>query len=84
MLAPNAEQIETAVDQMKDVSQFIHDAQQKELHFAIGDGRRVALGISGLSNDFMTGYALGLQTARVVISQNTALVVSDVDSKGVL
>lgn len=76
MLAPNAEQIETAAEQIKQgqLSGFIRDSQRKELHSAVG----------AVSDDFVRGYELGVQTARVVLQGSTALMLKGVDPKDVL
>jgi len=85
MLSPNAENIETASDQLKgkQIPDFISKSQLKELG-SYGDVRAQSLGASGLSKDFQAGYELGLQTARVVISQSVTLVIAGVNPSNVL
>lgn len=57
MIVPNAEMIEAANDQLTkmDVGQLAH--QRVELVNAVG----------AVGHDFMLGYELGLQTARVFL-----------------
>lgn len=74
MLAPNAEQIETAQDQLLTLSDFIRNSQRKELHAAMGTE----------SDDVVRGYELGLQTARVVIAQSMAIILGKVKPEDVL
>ena len=76
MLAPNAEQIETAAEQLKRLrleANGILLSQYKELK-AFGPTRANEIGaLEGLSSDLALGYELGLQVARVVISQSIAI-----------
>lgn len=63
MIAPSAMMIETAEDQLKDdeyikAHLWVWAEQDKELLSAIPNG----------SHEFMNGYALGLQTARVLLA----------------
>lgn len=77
MLSPNAEQIETATDQLKSgtaLPPWLRQSQLKELHVARGDQ----------STDFALGYELGLQTARVAIAQNVAIAVAGIKASDVL
>lgn len=78
MQAPNAEQIETAMDQLKGtaVPEWIRESQKKELHSAGPEGYA--------TNDFANGYELGLQTARVVIAQSMAINLKGVNPDDVL
>lgn len=86
MLAPNAEQIESAVDNLKvgttevlssypTLSDFIHDSQLKELHSALGEN---------ISEDFVEGYMLGLQTARIVLLQSVKLMLAKINPIDIL
>jgi len=77
MLAPNAEQIEAAAEQIKQgkISDFILESQRKELNAAIP---------KDVSHDLSSGYELGLQTARVVLSLSPALLLKGVEPKDVL
>ena len=78
MIAPNAEQIETAIDQLKSgtVPQWMLDSQKKELHSAGPEGYA--------TNDFANGYELGLQTARVVIAGSVAVNLANIKPSDVL
>lgn len=62
MIVPSAGIIETAIDELKSPDTFKgHDwvlpDQQKELKSAVPDA----------TNDFVAGYTLGLQAARVLL-----------------
>ena len=54
---PAAMFIESAVDMLKEADPRTMQDQRKELHVAVGDK----------SEDFIQGYELGLQTARVCV-----------------
>lgn len=85
MISPNAEQIEAAVDQIDKLPKWMAESQQKELHSAMSDPALEKLGVSApYGGDFEAGYALGLQTARVVISQSAALILHGVKPEDVL
>jgi hypothetical protein len=65
MIAPSAMIIEIATDQLKSPATFaghtwVPAAQRKELHSALPDA----------SEDFTTGFELGIQTARVLLLGN--------------
>ena len=70
--------IEMAADELNSVNEFLKTSQQKELH-SFGDERAKLLGASGISNDFSTGYALGLQVARKIIQASTEVHMHDAD-----
>ena len=85
MIVPNAEQIEQAHDSLTKgttktpvdyptLSDFIHDAQFKELKCAVGE----------MADELDAGYLLGLQTARIVLMQSTALMLAKVKPEDVL
>lgn len=57
MTIPNAEMIEAANDQLSKIDAAHMQQQRAELHSAVGDA----------SQDFILGYELGLQTARVFL-----------------
>ena len=83
MQAPNAEQIETAADTINKVPSFVRASQTKELH-SFGEVRAQALGVSGLSLDFVKGYELGLQTARIALAGSGLLVMKGVKADDLL
>ena len=83
MQIPAAQFIESAADSIKSLDAFVAAGQTKELA-SFGAVRAKALGASGLSDDFVLGYQLGLQTARVVIATSGALIVKGVNPKDVL
>ena len=64
--------IESAAEQVKKLTAFEHTDQLAELH-TVGASRLVELGASGLNDDVSIGYLLGLQTARVILATNPAL-----------
>lgn len=78
MVIPAAEFIEEAADSLATIDTWAKEDQMKELH-GFGDERAIAIGATGLSKDFMIGYELGVQTARVLISMNVAAVEAKVD-----
>ena len=83
MLSPAVMFIEAAIDDLKNVPQFIADSQKREL-VSLGAPRAQKAGASGLTPDFTAGYMLGLQTARVILAGSAALVIKGVNSKDVL
>jgi hypothetical protein len=83
MLSPAVMFIESAIDDLKNVPQFIADSQKRELT-SLGAARAQKAGASGLTPDFTAGYVLGLQTARIILAGSAALVTKGVDPKDVL
>jgi hypothetical protein len=83
MIAPNAETIEMAADNLKSVPDFIQKSQIQELQ-SFGDVRAQGIGASGLTEDFKVGYALGLQTARMILATSAVLAIKGVDPLQVL
>lgn len=83
MQAPNADQIEIAADQLKTVDRGMMNSQIKELR-EFGDVRASAVGAHGCSPDFVLGYVLALQTARVVLAQSVALAMAKVPPETLL
>jgi hypothetical protein len=78
MQVPNAEQIETAIDQLNGptIPQWLRDSQKKELHSAGPEGYA--------TKDFANGYELGLQTARVVIAQSVVVQLKGINPSDLL
>lgn len=73
MIVPAAMMIEAAIDQLKSATAFSADAwvlrdQRKELDSAVPNA----------SEDFKSGYELGVQTARVLLSGMPAAVFNKV------
>lgn len=83
MLAPSAMFIESAADSLPSVPDFIRVSQLKELS-SFGAERAKRLGASGLSDDFVLGYQLGLATARAILATSGALAVKGVDPRQLL
>jgi hypothetical protein len=83
MIAPSDDIIEEAIEQLGTISPFIRDNQRNELR-SIGDTRAKSAGASGVTVDFVMGYELGLQTARVMIASSPALAVANVKPGDVL
>ena len=86
MVIPAAMQIEVAADSLKANSQrnlFALEDQRKELE-TFGESRAQTLGASGISDDFKIGYALGLQTARVMIATNPHVLAAEWPASDVL
>jgi hypothetical protein len=71
MISPAAMFIEIGADSIRNVPSFIALSQLKELH-AFGEEKAKVIGASGLTDDFMKGYELGLATARAVIARSPA------------
>lgn len=74
MTSPSVMFIEMAADRLKTVPDWLALSQRKELQ-TFGDYRAKAIGATGVSDDFIRGYELGLSTARVIISMSVAAVV---------
>jgi hypothetical protein len=68
MITPSAELIEQAADSLVRMTPDERGGQVKELLHGFGEGRAQGMGASGLSDDFVLGFELGLQVARTFIS----------------
>ena len=77
MQIPPAEIIESAYDELKAM------AAAQDAHLA-DQWREFRAAIGAQSADFENGYALGLETARVMLRQSTALILAKVDASEVL
>lgn len=85
MVVPAAMQIESAVDMLKDVRADVKTSQRLELLTAIGADTASRLGVTyPVLKDFLDGYELGLQTARVMMLGSAELAVKGVDLDRVL
>jgi hypothetical protein len=94
MLAPNAMQIEAAVDSLQKkrdtmaeyptLTDFIYNAQLKELHTAMGTATMDKLYEAFLIPSFEVGFMLGLQTARIVLMTSSALAIGDIKAESIL
>jgi len=97
MIAPNAEQIEAAAENLlrgttKEpvsvypiLSDFIYDSQLKELESAMGAEILEKLGSSfPLTENFKLGYMLGIQTARMVLMTSMSLITAKIKPEDVL
>jgi hypothetical protein len=85
VLAPNAEQIEGAVDSLKSIDARIHDEQLRKLEEAMGQSTLEKLGSTyPLTADLKIGYQIGLQTARQVMAQSAVLAIEHVNPDDVL
>lgn len=78
MTVPEAELIEEAARSLSKIPVFVRDQQMVELE-SFGDEEAINLGASGLSEDFKIGYALGLQTARALLSVTPAAIQAKID-----
>lgn len=74
MLVPAAMNIETAIDSMKHLPEWMRVDQRKELYSALGEK----------SEDFQQGYELGLATARVILAGSVRLALNGVKPEDVL
>lgn len=79
-------QIETALASMKANMQrsiLAYEDQRRQLE-EFGDARAQTLGASGISTDLKIGYALGLETARVMLAMNAQIKLQGIDPAGIL
>jgi len=79
MNIPPAEMIEGAVDDLKNIDAklaWVLVDQRKELHEAVGDQAN--------SDDFASGYNLGLAVARRMIASNVEIILKGVSPGDVL
>jgi hypothetical protein len=83
MQSPAVMFIESAIDMLKDVPEFIANSQVNELK-SLGDARARRVGASGVTDDFTAGYVLGLQTARVIIMSSVEIRIKGVNPDDVL
>lgn len=88
MLSPSVMLIEIAIDtyfkNSENISDWLKKSQIEELQ-SLGDQRvQIYLGASGISNDLIKGYELGLATARIVLSGNMALVKAGIKPSEIL
>ena len=83
MQFPAAMFIEAGADRMKQMSGSDLNQELLELE-AFGDERARDLRASGLSKDLRIGYALGLETARVILATNPALRRAGIDPSQIL
>jgi len=85
MQIPPASAIETAFDEMPNLSPEVVEKQEKELRSAISAARAETLGVAfPLPEEVMAGYTLGLQVARVMIAQSGNLILAKVNPEDVL
>jgi len=73
-MIPPAETIEQAVDRLKGIDPKHAADQLQELHEAVG----------AQSLDFENGYALGIETARVILAGSVELLTHGADPQEVL
>jgi len=71
MLSPAAMFIEMGADGLKSLPAWLAESQRMELR-SFGDVRAQQLGATGLSDDLVKGYELGLATARALIASSPA------------
>lgn len=83
MIIPAAAQIEAAAAELPSVPTDALVTQRHELS-EFGAERLQELGASGLSQDAMIGYALGLQTARVMIKENVEIQMKGLNPAAIL
>ena len=85
MLIPAAMQIESAVDMLKKLPESVQTGQKRELYSAMGASTASQLGVSfPITPEFEAGYALGLETARVVLAGTGVLWIKGIDPAVVL
>ena len=74
MVIPPAMMIESARDTLRAENQKYIADQAKELHVAVGDK----------SQDFVDGYQLGIETARVMVAISAEVMTHQADPKNIL
>lgn len=74
MVVPAAMDIEMAVDSLPKIDERVLADQARELHCAVGD----------TTPDFVGGYQLGIQTARLMLAGSAELAMHGADPKNVL
>lgn len=85
MIIPAAMNIEAAVDSMATVAAEMKADQTKELVAAMGAQTTKKLGVRfPPSGTFITGYQLGLQTARMLLAGSVELATKGVNPEDVL
>ena len=77
MIVPAAMNIESAVDMLPKVPEWVRFDQIKELNCAMGAAPPPSL-------DFQKGYELGIQTARAILMGSAALILKGVNPDDVL
>lgn len=86
MMSPAVMMIEIALERMVKpdyLPEWLKESQRKELKSA-GDTRVQKIGATGLSEDFVLGYELGLATARTVLAMSPALTLKGIKPEDVL
>jgi len=78
MVIPESEVIEMAAQLVTTLPRPVQQDQINELA-EFGDQRARAMGASGVTPDFVKGYLLGVQTARVWLSMSPAAVKAGID-----
>lgn len=80
MISPAVMFIETAANTLKNMDQSdpIRSSQYHELQ-SFGNERAKRMGATGLSDDFMLGYTLGIETARVLLKMMPAAVQAKIE-----
>lgn len=85
MVIPAAMFIESAVDALDAVSQEVDMDEAKELRCAMGADKAEKLGIDfPINQQFILGYQIGLQTARIMMATSIALLKAGVNPEEVL
>jgi hypothetical protein len=84
-MIPAAENVEGAADSLRTLPDRVKQDQRKELLEAIGQDTAGKLGLSWpVSEEAVTGYQLGLQTARMILAGSAELIRKGVDPAKVL
>lgn len=85
MVIPNAENVEAAVESLKELGDEWRLDQLKELRAGMGAQEAAELGVRRPpSKEFEAGYTLGLQTARQLVKGSVALLLKEVNPEDVL
>lgn len=78
MIIPEVTHIEAAADLLKTLPIEVRQRELEELR-EFGTLAAQKLGARGMNPDFMLGYLLGLQTARVWLAEHPAAVASGME-----
>lgn len=85
MQVPAAMFVEAAVDSFGSVPDAVLADQTKELGEGVGESAATKLGLTyPLSQDAIIAYRLGLQTARMMLAENTTLLMKGIDPGSLL
>jgi len=83
MIFPAAMNVYSGADMLKAMDPKWREIQRKEFT-VIGDARAKEYGASGLTEDFIVGYELGLATARAIIAGSAEVILHGAEADKIL